>query len=260
MHSIFIAALAGFLPLCAYAAEPPAEPVRVALYRGEGADDYWAVPVKTILAADPAFRLTEVQAEDIRQGALKKNDVVIFPGGRSRLQSQALGPDGHRALKRFLTGGGGYLGFCAGAYLATTDSPGALGLINAKVKSPKWDRGKAMLKIELSAAGSAVYGDAPGLLDIQYQNGPVVEPAGVAGLPEYEVLAWFRSEIAENGTPPGIQLDSPAILTAPYGKGRVLISSPHPELTPALNDWVKRNVRYLAKAQSQEPVSHSRKL
>jgi glutamine amidotransferase-like uncharacterized protein len=256
MHSIFAAAL-GLLPLFAYAAEPPAEPIRVALYAGDGARP---VPVQKILAADPAFQLTMVNAEDIRRGALDKADVVIFPGGRGLPQSQALGPEGHRALKKFLADGGGYLGLCAGAYLATTDSPGALSLINAKVRSPKWDRGITMLKIELTAAGKILYGDAPGLLEIRYENGPVVEPAGIADLPEYEVLAWFRSEIAENGTPPGIQIDSPAILTAPYGKGRVLISSPHPELTPALNDWIKRNVRYLAKTQSQEPVSHSRKL
>ncbi len=217
-------------------------PVRVKVCKGPGVEEIWAQPIRDILAADKRFAVSDVTAEGIRNGELAQADVVITPGGKSSLQSQTLGEEGRRKLVEFIRNGGGYVGFCAGAYLSTVNSPGALALTDMKTKSPRWDRGKTELKIELTEAGRKVFGDRAGLLAIKYQNGPVVEPAGRGDLPDAEVLAYFRTEIADNGVPAGIQVDSPASWTAPLGKGRVLVFSPHPELTKELNDWVKSAV------------------
>jgi hypothetical protein len=67
-----------------------------------------------------------------------------------------------------------------------------------------------------------------------------MEPAGSPDLPDYTTLATFKTETAENDTPKGIQIDSPAILTGTFGKGRVVGISPHPEQTEGLRDYVPR--------------------
>ena len=49
---------------------------------------------------------------------LKDFDVVIVPGGSATSQAKRLGPSGCDALVRFVENGGGYVGVCAGAFLA----------------------------------------------------------------------------------------------------------------------------------------------
>ena len=48
--------------------------------------------------------------------------LLLVPGGNARLKAQALGPAGREAVRRWLAGGGNYLGFCGGAGLALTQS------------------------------------------------------------------------------------------------------------------------------------------
>jgi hypothetical protein len=45
--------------------------------------------------------------------------------------------------------------------------------------------------------------------------------------------------VAKNNAPKGVQINSPAIAVGPYGKGRVILISPHPEQTPGLEDLVR---------------------
>jgi hypothetical protein len=52
----------------------------------------------------------------------------------------------------------------------------------------------------------------------------------------------FKSEIALNGSPVGVQINSPAQALGSFGKGRVFISSPHPENTPGLEHLIPRGV------------------
>jgi len=41
-------------------------------------------------------------------------------------------------------------------------------------------------------------------------------------LADYEPLAVFRTEVANNGAPPGVMINSPAIAAGRCGQGRVL--------------------------------------
>lgn len=67
----------------------------------------------------------------------------------------------------------------------------------------------------------------------------------------FTTLASFTSEIHTNHPQwtTGQQLGTPAILTAEYSAGRVLISSPHPEETvPRLLDWIRGYVLWAGRA------------
>jgi hypothetical protein len=70
-------------------------------------------------------------------------------------------------------------------------------------------------------------------------------PAENPELDDFEPLTFFRTEVAENGSPPGIMVDSPAMVRGMCGKGRVLVSSPHPEQTAGLESFAERAVRWV---------------
>jgi hypothetical protein len=120
----------------------------------------------------------------------------------------------------------------AGAYLCTSGFDWGLNIFDAKTVAPQWQRGAATLKMELTPAGRSLLGGRQAPLDVRYHNGPVITQASVAAVPDYEVLAYFRTETAKNHTPAGVMVDSPAIAAGSYGQGRVLLVSPHPEQTP----------------------------
>ena len=57
-------------------------------------------------------------------------------------------------------------------------------------------------------------------------------------IPDFTPLAHFRTELAKNGTPEGVMINTPAVVSAPFGTGRVVCFSPHPEQTKGLEKMV----------------------
>lgn len=233
------------LPEC-----PPVQPaknqVRVALF-----DDYGSfgkgVPRCTELLKDVSgVSVTAVKPALIREGGLRDFDVVIFTGGSGGKQAGTLGLSGREQVRRFIQAGGGYVGICAGNYLACEGFSWGLHVLDAKTKSSKWARGVGDVKIEFTPRGREILKMPAGLLDIRYANGPVFDAAANAGVPDFETLAVFRSELAENGAPAGIQTGSPAMVAGVYGKGRVLCSSPHPEQQAGMETFIAHAVKWTA--------------
>ena len=118
--------------------EPSAE-TRVAVYDAQGASDSAINNLRKLFDWKPRWGLRWVGAADVRGGVLDQFDVVVFPGGSGSKQAQALGPEGRRAVQQFVHGGGGYVGICAGAYLATAKYDWGLALVNAKTFTGKRD-------------------------------------------------------------------------------------------------------------------------
>ena len=207
--------------------------------------------------AETKTHLRRVGAVDIRASTLSQFDLVIFPGGSGSKQAAALGLNGRQIVKKFIEGGGGYVGICAGAYLAASNYEWSLGISNHKTFcktinlpeiGPKsmWYRGpSAPVKMELTERGRELLGDFRGAVDVRYANGPIFAPAEVDDLPDFEPLAHFRSEFAKNGARPGAMVDTPAILCGSMGKGRVICISPHPESSEALHGIVRKAAAWL---------------
>ena len=217
----------------------------VALYDAGGTGGGGASSLTRLLGT-AGMNVVRVGAEEIGAGTLQQFHLVIFPGGSGSGESAAIGETGRNEVRQFVEHGGGYMGICAGAYLSLARSDRSLRIFNAKTVSPYWERGGANLKMELTPEGRKILGDHSGLLDVRYHNGPVVCPAEFEGLPEYEVLAYFRTEINGKKAPAGLMIGSPAIATGKFGQGRVMFISPHPEQTPSLEDLVVRAAQWAA--------------
>lgn len=225
---------------------PHTAKIKVALYQGTGTGGNGPPDLmKTLNATNATTSLVAVTPDEIRAGALTNFDVVIFAGGSGSQEAKAIGEDGRAQVEKFVAHGGGYIGICAGAYLATAGYPWSLHLINAQTLSPKWQRGKAVLKMELTPAGAGILGGATNV-DVLYHQGPIVGPAADTNLPPYETLAYFRTEVASNNTPAGIMINSPAIFAGQFKQGKVICISPHPEQTEGLEYIVPHAVNWVA--------------
>ena len=224
--------------------------MRVALYKGPGTGGAGLTNLLQHLNQPGKTRITEVSPEEIRTGALSNYHAVIFAGGSGSKEAEAIGEIGRSNVVEFISQGGGYVGICAGAYLCTAGYPWSLKILNAKTISPQWQRGRAVLQLELTDKGREILGTAATHLQVKYSNGPVVAAAGLDTLPAFEPLAYYRTEVASNNTPAGIMVNSPAMLAGEFKKGRVVFISPHPEQTPGLEElvpnavsWAGRNPR-----------------
>ena len=228
-----------------FAAPANVRPLKIVIYDGAGSTAKGIASVTQRARQLPGATITALKPEEIGTRDLSEFDVIVFSGGSGSAQAKAIGDAGRKNVRDFVERGGGYLGICAGAYLACAGFDWGLGILNAKTVSQKWQRGRGMMQIELSDSGRKVFGKVDGKFTIRYANGPIIKPLGRDGLPPYQVAAVFRTEIAENGTPKGVMIDSPAAVFAPFGKGRVLTISPHSEDTPGLENFVPRALAWL---------------
>ena len=223
---------------------PPAKtkPVKVAIFHGKGAGLGGIESMEARINSIPHATVTRVPAEDWAAIDLKPFEVVVFSGGSGGTQAQAIGEQGRNNVREYVRGGGGYVGVCAGAYLACSNFKWGLGILNAGTVSSKWLRGQGFMDLEVTDEGRKMLGDVKGTFKVRYHNGPIIKPAERTDVPAYTPIAFFRSEIAEFGSPVGVMVNSPSQAIGTFGKGRVFISSPHPESTPGLEHFIPRAV------------------
>ena len=225
-------------------------PLKVAIFSGKGSPQSSTDVAAKAVGFIPDATFTVLKGEDIGKTDLKAYDVIVFPGGSGSGQSKTIGEAGLKNVREFVRGGGGYVGICAGAYLACSNYSWSLGILNASTISSKWQRGQGIVVEEATDAAPSVLGKVDSKFNVRYHNGPIIKPGDRADLPAYTPLAMFRTEMAENGTPKGIMVDSPAQAVGTFGKGRVFISSPHPEGTPGLENLIPRGIVW---ASGQNP-------
>lgn len=207
---------------------------------GPSGDAAFAVLKKTGIDA------TKVSHAAILNGSLAGYDAIFFPGGSGNQESISLTRDGQAIVKEFVANGGGYLGICAGGYMAIQH----LEIINATTREP-FDRGNDTLVVEFNKAGQSAIGYY-GNVSIYYHWGPVVNPDG-----GFTTLASYRTEThsrhPEKTT--GQQVNTPALFTANFGRGRVLVSGPHPELTaPVLDNMLHNYAEFVMRERDSESI------
>jgi hypothetical protein len=94
---------------------------RIGIYTGKGASHSWLWFVE-VFERQGFYNLNFLTEMDIVSGGLETVDVLAVSGGDTFAIAEALGPVGADRLKTFITGGGLYLGSCAGAYLPLNSS------------------------------------------------------------------------------------------------------------------------------------------
>ncbi|MEM8670530.1 MAG: BPL-N domain-containing protein [Planctomycetota bacterium] len=234
-----------------------ADPIRVAVFEGDGVGKSVGQLVEAIETgdSDQIFRVSRISADAILEGELAQYDVLVHPGGSGSKQGKALGETGRDHVRKFVRDGGGFLGVCAGAYLATNDYTWSLNLIDAKVVDRMhWARGNGDVMLKLSSNGTTFFRHDSNAMQIRYGQGPLLgrREWDDKEVPDYESLAIYDSEIATKGAPKGIMKGTSAIVRTQYGRGRVMCFSPHPELTDGKHHMISIAVTWLGNAATDE--------
>jgi glutamine amidotransferase-like uncharacterized protein len=212
--------------------------VDIAYYNGEGA---WRTDeiVLSNMTEWMGCSFTTVRGQDIQGGCLDEFDLLMWPGGHYPAYWDEVGLEGKAEIQEFVSGGGGYLGICAGAYYAADymvwmddDAypppeykvegdelnldlfPGvAYGPIFEIADRP--EPGWAMTEINLVEQTHPITESMPNPMTMIYIGGPYLEPyddADVSILGEYDVTGTV------------------AMVACEYGEGRVFLIGPHGEI------------------------------
>lgn len=221
--------------------------VRVAIYDHSDGSAKAPPALQRFLTGENGFRCVRVRPADIAEGCLKDFDVVIVPGGSGSKQAEMLKPEGREAIRRFVERGGGYVGICAGSYLATNDYTWSLGLLNAKVIDRQhWARGTGTVTLTFTDQGRSALQFPSDKVDVYYGQGPLLAPGDKTEPKPFESLATYATEIAKKGAPSGVMAGTTAIARGAFGSGRVICFSPHPEVKDGPNQLIVAGVRWVS--------------
>ncbi|MEM9365207.1 MAG: BPL-N domain-containing protein [Planctomycetota bacterium] len=223
---------------------------RIGFYCDAGVGRSYRSVLQTLSQIDGVTLSKLLSAQDICEGQLSEIDVLIHPGGTGGGQGRHLGEQGREEIRRFVRRGGGYLGICAGAYLASSHYEWSLHILDAAVLDTQhWDRGTGVVEIELTEKGKKLLDSNGSRLKIFYGQGPLLAPGERPDLDDYATIARFKTEIEKNGAPEGVMIDATAIASGRYGNGKVFCFSPHPELTTGLGHLVQSAIEHLTYKQ-----------
>ena len=226
----------------------------LALYDAEGVGYFGSTLLGRVVDETTLdARTVAVCPEDIREGILDRCIGVLFPGGSGKGIAAALKPDGVNRVRDFVAGGGGYFGVCAGAYFAASGCPEYAGMMPLKHDQP-WAKGRSRLSVRLTPDGEALFGGEFAFFETPYNCGPVFPDLAPGGSPSaVTVLATFASPATDGkGVVRNEMVGTPAILSMPWRKGRIMLISPHPESQQRYNALVARAIGWTL---GQDPAS-----
>jgi glutamine amidotransferase-like uncharacterized protein len=199
---------------------------KVAVYGGPGVWESSRIAIVNMYEWVGAS-VTVVYNSDVIGGGLVNYDVFVMPGGNSWDQYVGLGYEkGASKIRDFVSKGGGYIGICAGAYLACdyivwegTRYSYPMGLFpghgdGAIDEIASWPY-SSMTNISIVNHTHPITKSLPDSMWILYYGGPEFYPyagANVTILGRYQV----------NG--------EAAIVACQYGSGKVFLTGPHPEI------------------------------
>lgn len=193
------------------------EKKKIAIYNGPGARNIRNLVVALKLLKIPYIPLDKKELKE----KISSFQVFVMPGGSTgKIVSSLSKNNFYQTIKDFVSKGGKYIGICSGAYLAPKDCilssrkgrvrEKGLGIIDAKCLREKVPRRKPRLR-KIVLKKHSLTKNTPKELDIWYRNGPAIIPGkGV------KIVATYENNLG-------------AIAYSKFGKGKVIIISPHPE-------------------------------
>lgn len=229
--------------------------------RGLGPKEYSGRLKALIDTFDPSCHTKLIRSKDIANNVLDSIDVVVFPGGLASDTYKCLTEKGRKKINEFVFNGGGYIGICAGAYLGrypdVKKGSLGLGLTSSRSTVPHAEKHvrEGVIRTRLTDTGRECFPELSkqDFLYLYYFNGPLLEQADNTGLDNYEELITLDSQWLVGTNP---QNKTPTILLrSKFGKGTVILSAAHPEITPGLTWMIPRLIRLASSTKPAELVS-----
>lgn len=218
--------------------------LKVGVYAGKGPGGIGAVEWFRLVEESPEMELRLLDGKSVREGGLDGLDLLVMPGGNSKTEFTSLGTNGVERLKAFVREGGGYLGTCAGCCLLM-DGP------DRRARMMPWNTcgsegGTTFPSFKLNKKGAKALGLKEGLHVMRYHGGPCMWPTtNVIEGADFELWGTFNAEFAMKGKIGKRMFGSAAIIGGKFGKGRVFVTSGHPEYFNSTLYIVKAAIKYV---------------
>lgn len=223
-----------------------ADRLKVGVYADDGPRGIGAVEWFRLVDESPEMELRLLDGKAVRDGGLKGLDLLVMPGGGSKDEFVSLGTNGVLRMKDFIRSGGGYIGTCAGACLLLDED-------DRRARVMPWMRSGTedvtfFPNINLNAKGAAVLGLKEGRHVMRFHGGPFMWPTtnAIAGA-KFEVWGTMDAEASMKGPSDAKRrmYGSAAVIGGTYGKGRVFVTSAHPEYFDSTLYIVKAAFKYV---------------
>ena len=256
---------------------------KVGVYTGGGSSHSW-LWLAEVFERLGFFDIAFWDHERIKTDNLGILDVLALSGGDTFAMAEALGEPGAAALRDFITQGGVYLGFCAGAYLPMNSSKKPLDMFNfvpAKITNLSRNLPRPLTledkfctpygcsyvfhpvreALKLKAEESGPFAKA-GCFDAPLYGGPAM----ICG-PQCQVLARYDDFtektlfLVERDLAARTLLGNAAALRAPLGQGMLYLFGPHFEHPrfPQANRLLAEVIHYGEPRQRKGPAEHEPK-
>jgi len=222
---------------------------RIGIYTGKGASHSWLWFVEVFDRAG-LFDVSFLNEADLQGRGLDRCDVLAMSGGDTFGVAEALGPCGADNLKRFITGGGLYIGSCAGAYLPLRSSKEHLNLFNlvpAKIANltqrlpePVRLREKFCTAygcsfvfhpvrgaVRVATNGFPPFRQAPSLTAPLYGGPPMIAEEPTQVLASYSGFTDQTVFLVDEQLAADTVLGKAAVIRQPMGKGCLHLYGPH---------------------------------
>ncbi len=197
---------------------------------------------KALKANNLAFEL--ISSDDIRNGRLNQYSMLFVPAGWASNKLKTLGDEGEGEIKRFVSEGGSYLGFCGGAGLATLEG---IGLLHVKRKPTKERIPSFSGRIHLTTDDHPIWdGITTNVFHVWWPSQFLIKDKSIKILATYgkALPDSFSSDlnvgdVEANGSwseleetyqinlDPGRFMNEPAVIEGISGKGKVILSLIH---------------------------------
>lgn len=213
--------------------------IKVLIYDGDGSMEDSVAGLKACLDECNSRNSTGYYfdydlSDKINSNTLSSYDVLIMPGGNADKYLKNGNIDSE-AIKQFLSRGNGYVGICAGAYVASSNVDGTysgwglaphVNTVNVNYEG--------YLSISPTGSGNSLLKSTS--ITLYHQNGPALYES-TSGATSFAV--YMNNETGYSGYS--------AIIGDNYGSGRVLLSGPHPEIDPQDETLLARMIMWAAK-------------
>ena len=204
-----------------------------------------------------------ITVEAVSANVLRSVDVLLVPGGSSELMARDLGREGRDAIRHFLQHGGGYIGICAGAFLATHRYENCLGVVEATLLEGTCEvpgvevismaeRGEGQVAVRFTDSGKMMFGGSQEVVSASYSGGPVFQDDVLDKVPSYVTLARYVSEVTRCERQKGTMIQTPAIVAGRFGRGCFILFGFHPEATATTNGVLLRAIEGVCRRQGAE--------
>ena len=249
----FAAVVAVFVGGCASTGDKGAQcaqtqqglaPLKVGVYADRGPSGIGAVEWFRLVEESPDMELKLLDGKAVRAGGLDGLDLLVMPGGSSKVEFDTLGTNGVEKMKAFVRNGGGYIGTCAGCCLLL-DGP------EKRARMMPWntcgsESGTLFLNFTVNAKGASALGIKEGNHVMRYHGGPCLWPTtNVIADAKMEAWGTFDSQVSLKGKTGKNMHGAVGLVGGTYGKGKVFVTSAHPEYFNSTLYIVKGAFKYV---------------